>query len=418
MMSQSPPPLSVKGDRLLRSLDDLAQIGGLPGGGVCRLAFSPEDCQARALVQRWFEAAGLETRIDAAGNLIGRYPGCDNSLPCLATGSHLDTVPAGGRYDGAYGVLAGLEVARVLQEHRYQFSRPYEVIVFTDEESSMLGSKAMAGRAVRNAANYQRADGTEIQACLQRVGGNWERLSTARRAPGEIAAFVELHVEQGPVLEAANCQIGVVEGIVGQRRYALTIEGSANHAGTTPMHLRRDALVAAAAAILAVNRIGNAPGQQVATVGQIEVRPNAANAIPGWVQLSLDLRDLSSRHLDRLLADLRRDLEEIAAKTNTHLHLHRRLHSEPALAAPHIQQAIAQVCEELSCHYTHLPSRAGHDAQELAHIADMGMIFVPSAGGLSHAEQEHTSAEDCIRGATVLLQTLLKLDGYYASPNE
>ncbi|NJL01478.1 MAG: Zn-dependent hydrolase [Spirulinaceae cyanobacterium SM2_1_0] len=413
MVSQLATTLSINGDRLLRSLSDLAQIGGLPDGGVCRLAFSPADCQARALVQRWFAAAGLQTRIDAAGNLIGRYPGRNEAAPCFATGSHIDTVPAGGRYDGAYGLLAGLEVARVLQEQQIYLTRPYEVIVFADEESSMIGSKGMAGRTVNDSAYYQRPDGTDIQTCLRRVGGDWDRLYQARRAPGEIAAFVELHVEQGPILESMHCQIGVVEGIVGQRRYAIAVEGSANHAGTTPMYLRRDALVAAAEVVLAVNQIGNTPGQQVATVGQLQVTPNAANVIPGQVEMSLDIRDLSGRHIDSLVEQLRHQLEEIAVKTDTRIRLHQRLHTEPALAAPHIQQAIAQVCEAQQLRYTHLPSRASHDAQELANITAMGMIFVPSAGGLSHAEQEYTSPEDCVRGANVLLQTLLQLDRHW-----
>ncbi len=410
MVSQLTPTLSINGDRLLRSLEDLAQIGGLPGGGVRRLAFSSEDCQARSLLQRWFTEAGLATRTDAAGNLIGRYPGRKEAAPCLATGSHLDTVPAGGRYDGAYGVLAGLEVARVLQEQQVSLTHPYEVIVFTDEEGSMIGSKGLAGRVVNDSAYYQRPDGTDIQTCLRQVGGNWDRIDEARRAPGAIAAFVELHVEQGPILEAMHCPIGVVEGVVGQRRYQITIEGSANHAGTTPMYLRRDALVAAAEVVLAVHQLGQTPGQQVATVGQLDVIPNAPNVIPGRVTMSLDLRDLSSRHIDRLLEQLRHRLEDLALRTQTRIRLHRRLHAEPALAAPRIQRAIAQVCDDLQLSYTHLPSRASHDAQELAQITDMGMIFVPSVGGLSHAEAEYTRPEDCIRGANVLLHTFLALD--------
>ncbi|NJO20064.1 MAG: Zn-dependent hydrolase, partial [Spirulinaceae cyanobacterium RM2_2_10] len=306
------------------------------------------------------------------------------------------------------------KLARVFAgSQQIYLTRPYEVIVFADEESSMIGSKGMAGRTVNDSAYYQRPDGTDIQTCLRRVGGDWDRLYQARRAPGEIAAFVELHVEQGPILESMHCQIGVVEGIVGQRRYAIAVEGSANHAGTTPMYLRRDALVAAAEVVLAVNQIGNTPGQQVATVGQLQVTPNAANVIPGQVEMSLDIRDLSGRHIDSLVEQLRHQLEEIAVKTDTRIRLHQRLHTEPALAAPHIQQAIAQVCEAQQLRYTHLPSRASHDAQELANITAMGMIFVPSAGGLSHAEQEYTSPEDCVRGANVLLQTLLQLDRHW-----
>ena len=256
--------------------------------------------------------------------------------------------------------------------------RSFEVIVFTDEEGSMIGSKAISGRVIDDANYYRRPDGTEIFSCLEKVGGNWHELDKAKRSSRDIAVFVELHLEQGPILESMGKQIGVVEGIVGQRRFSITVKGSANHAGTTPMHMRKDALVAAAKVILAVNQIGNTPGQQVATVGKMQLLPNAANVVPGWVDMSLDIRDLSSLHSDSLLAQLRLHLEEIAVETNTQIRLHPALNNEPALAEPYIQQAIARVCEDLQLSYTHLPSRASHDAQELAQITDMGMIFVPS----------------------------------------
>jgi beta-ureidopropionase / N-carbamoyl-L-amino-acid hydrolase len=402
--------LLVNGDRLNQSIANLAQIGQLADGGVRRIAYSQEDLEARNLVQQWMNEAGMTIRIDAAGNIIGRYPGKYNDAPAIATGSHIDTVPCGGHYDGAYGVLAGIEVVRTLKENEILLNHPLEVIVFTDEEGSMIGSKAISGRIIDDPNYYRRPDGTDIYTCLEKVGGNWHQIQQARRDPQELAAFVELHVEQGPILESMGKQIGVVEGIVGQRRFKITVKGSANHAGTTPMHLRKDALVAAAKIVLAVNQIGNTPGQQVATIGKIDVLPNAANVVPGWVEMSLDLRDLSNLHIDSLLDLLRLQLETIAVETDTQIRLYSCLHNEPALAEPEIQRAIALVCQNLGLSYTYLPSRASHDAQELAQITDMGMIFVPSALGVSHDATEYTSPEQCIQGANVLLGTFWQLD--------
>ena len=403
----------VNSDRLAQSIENLGQIGQNPSGGVRRIAYSPEDIQARNLVQHWMIEVGMSVRIDTAGNIIGRYPGKLPQAPALATGSHIDTVPNGGRYDGAFGVLAGLEVVRVLNERQMQLNHPLEVIVFTDEEGSMIGSKAMSGRVNDDPAYYCRSGETNIQTCLERVGGNWYQIKQSRRSSEDMAAFVELHVEQGPILEALGKQIGVVEGIVGQRRYTIAVKGSSSHAGSTPMHMRQDALVAASGVVLAVNKLANTPGQQVATVGRIEVSPNAANVIPGSVEMSLDIRDLSNLHIDNLMEQLRLNIEAIAADTQTQIQLHPFLQNEPALAQPNIQQTIVQVCEDLGLSYTHLPSRASHDAQEIANFTDMGMIFVPSEAGVSHAETEYTSPEQCTQGANVLLHTLLKLDQHY-----
>lgn len=405
----------VNSDRLAQSVESLAQIGQIPQGGVRRIAYSPEDIQARNLVQHWMIEAGMSVRIDTAGNIIGTYPGTFPQAPALATGSHIDTVPNGGRYDGAFGVLAGLEVVRVLNEQQMRLAHPLEVIVFTDEEGSMIGSKAMSGKVNNDAAYYRRPDGTNIQTCLERVGGNWDRIEQSRRNSEDMAAFVELHVEQGPILESLGKQIGVVEGIVGQRRYIITVKGSPSHAGSTPMYMRQDALVAASGVVLAVNRLANTPGQQVATVGRMQVSPNAANVIPGLVEMSLDIRDLSSQHIDNLMEQLRLNIEAIAADTQTQIELQPSLHNQPALAEQNIQKTIAQVCEDLGLSYTHLPSRASHDAQEIANFTDMGMIFVPSQAGVSHAETEYTSPEQCTQGANVLLHTLLRLDQHYRS---
>jgi beta-ureidopropionase / N-carbamoyl-L-amino-acid hydrolase len=409
------PMLSVNCDRLNRSLFQLAEIGKLPNGGVCRLAFSTEDMLARQLVQSWMVEAGMTVRMDAAGNIIGRYGGRSDRAAALATGSHIDTVPVGGRYDGCLGVLAGIEMVRVLNENDVRLYHPIEVIVFTDEERSVIGAKAMAGEIKEGPDYYARLDGTSIQTCLQKIGGDWSNLAAAKRDRARVAAFVELHVEQGGVLEHEGAAIGVVDGIVGQYRFAVTVTGRMNHAGTTPMHLRKDALVAAAQVVLAVNSIAvNTPGEQVATVGFIEASPNATNTVPGKVDLRIDLRDLSQAHLESLVTLMKGEFAAIAATTHTQIEMRETLHILPTLAAPHVKDTIQKACESAGLSYLHLPSRAGHDAQEMGRFTDMGMIFVPSQDGLSHSQDEYTSPEQCAQGANILLQTFLALDGQYA----
>ncbi|MCU0550483.1 MAG: Zn-dependent hydrolase [Leptolyngbya sp. Prado105] len=404
--------LSINSDRLNRSITELATIGKLANGGVCRLAFTDADLLARNSVQAWMEAAGMTTRIDAAGNVIGRYAGKIPDAPAFATGSHIDTVPVGGKFDGCLGVLAGIEIVQTLNENNIRLDHPIEVIVFSDEERSVIGSKAISGEVYEDPDYYVRLDGTPIQDCLAKVGGDWEEIETAKR--NDIAAFVELHVEQGGVLEHADVPIGVVSGVVGQYRFAVNIKGRPNHAGTTPMHMRKDALVAAAQIVLLVNQIAvDTPGDQVATVGYLTVSPNATNTVPGEVDLRIDLRDLSQSHLETLVDQLKSEIEAIANSTATKIDIRQTLHILPTLAAPKIMDAIEEICQDLNLPNMQIPSRAGHDAQEVGRITEMGMIFVPSRAGISHSEEEYTSPEECAQGTNVLLQTFLKLDRLY-----
>jgi beta-ureidopropionase / N-carbamoyl-L-amino-acid hydrolase len=403
--------LIVNGDRLMRNIFELAEVGKLPNSGVCRLAFSTEDLLARQLVQTWMSDAGMTVRIDAAGNIIGRYPGKHADAPALATGSHIDTVPVGGRYDGCLGVLAGIEIVRVLNEHKRHLNHPIEVIVFTDEERSVIGSKAIAGEVKQSPDAYSRLDGTPIQPCLAKIGGDWEQIQSARRDRSSIAAFVELHVEQGGIMEHHQVPVGIVTGVVGQYRFLVTVLGRPNHAGTTPMNMRQDALLAAAKMVVAVNQIAvETPGDHVATVGYMDVSPNATNTVPGKVVFRIDLRDLDQAHLDQLVHQIQQDFAAIATDTNTTFTMQQTLQILPTLAATNITNAIAQVCQDLSVDFIQLPSRAGHDAQEIGRITDMGMIFVPSQAGISHAEDEYTTPEHCALGATILLETFFKLD--------
>lgn len=406
--------LVIDGDRLNAAIEQLAMVGKLPHGGIRRLAFTPEDQQARGQVRQWMEAVGMTVRVDAAGNLIGRYPGRSPDAPVLATGSHIDTVPSGGCYDGVLGVLAGIEVVRVLHTHQIKLNHPLEVIVFSDEESSMIGAQAIAGTLSLPSAMTPSEQNSSIPAGLEAVGGNWSQIHTARRSRTDMAAFVELHVEQGGVLESQGKAVGIVQGVVGMHRYTITITGSPNHAGTTPMTQRRDALIAASQVVLAVQAIAlEMPSQPVATVGSLEVFPNAANIVPGQVKLTVDMRDLSPSCLQAMTMQLEEKLEAIARTTNTDMDIEPILVVEPTPASLSIQAAIEQTCQEMGLSYCHLPSRAGHDAMEVGRFTDMGMIFVPSQSGISHSEAEYTSPEQCAQGASVLLHTLLKLDPIY-----
>jgi len=410
-VSPTPTRLAIDPDRLLRTLEELGTIGRQPSGAIRRLAFSAEDVEARARVRTWMEEAGLAVRVDPAGNMIGRLEGRRPGTGALATGSHIDTVPSGGLYDGALGVVAGIEVARTLSEAGMRLEHPLEVIVFADEENTMVGCKSMVGHAPERPEEYRTNVGEPIQTCLERIGGCWERRPTARRERGEIAGFLELHVEQGGVLEAVGKQIGVVEGVVGQQRYSLAVEGQANHAGTTPMEMRRDALATAAQLILAVQDMAlHFPGDPVATVGRLQVWPNAANIVPGRVEMTLDMRDLSHDVIDHMRAHLQRKIENIAVATRTRISLDPVFVVDPTPASAAIQEVIVDSCRSLGLSFTHLPSRASHDAQEIGRLTAMGMIFVPSQGGVSHSEQEYTSPEQCAQGVQVLLESLVRLD--------
>lgn len=416
--------LVIDSRRLQQTITELAAIGASPAGGIRRLAFSDDDIRARAWVRDRMEAAGMTVVIDAAGNLIGQYPGQYPDAPALATGSHIDSVPDGGIYDGTYGVLAGLEVVQTLYDHDIRLDHPVEVIVFADEEGTMIGSKAMAGQVLQTidsgdpTRSTHGPHGNSIENNLKRLGGNWEQLPSARRDTRSLAAFVELHIEQGPVLESVGSAIGLVTGVVGQRRYVITVEGQASHAGTTPMSMRQDALVAASQLVLAIHRIGciknNAmAGDQVATVGMLTLTPNVANTVPGHVEMAIGMRDLSNACLDQMETLLATAIDDIARATQTHIQLHPILRNEPVLVNSHIYNTIAAVSDRLGLKTQSLPSRASHDAQNIASITDMGMIFVPSRSGLSHASNEYTPSGQCAQGANVLLHTLVQLDQHY-----
>lgn len=407
----------VDADRLNRRLEELAGFGRLENGGNGRVAFSDADLAAR----RWFsgllEEAGFTTRVDVAGNLLGRREGREASLPPLLLGSHLDSVPSGGHYDGPVGCVSALEVAWTLAEGDVATRHPVEVVVFPNEEGGKTGSRALAGQVEPFELELETASGYTIGEGLRRLGGDPDRLAEARLEPGDVAAFLELHIEQGAVLEAEEVDIGVVQGIVGIMRWEVVVEGTPNHAGTTPMPRRRDALVAAARFVDAVNETAlEMPGRQVATVGRLEVEPGAPNVIPGRVVLSLEIRDLSMAGILRVHEAIAARARAIGDATGTAFSFHRFYVSEAAPTHPRIRDLVEAEARELGLSTLRMPSGAGHDAQSIAAFAPVGMIFVPSRDGISHAPEEFTAPEEVARGADVLLRTLLALDEIELEP--
>jgi len=403
---------AVNGDRIQQHVTALSKYGANPEGGVNRVAFSDADIAGRKYVAGLMQEAGLTIRTDAAGNIIGRREGSNAKLPPILIGSHTDSVPGGGNYDGDVGVIGAIEVAQTLQEHGVRLKHPLEVVIFADEEGGTVGSFAMIGRLQPDALDLTTHSGKTIRDGIRAVGGDPDRLAEAVRKPGDLTAYVELHIEQGAILDESDIDIGVVEGIVGIRWWDVTVEGIANHAGTTPMNRRRDALLSAAEFALAVNRVATSmPGRQVATVGRIRAEPGAPNVIPGKVVLSLEIRDLDAAKMTTVYDAIHAEADKIAqARQTPFTFTQLKVSSEPAPTDPRLQRIISKAASSLNLSTKLMPSGAGHDAQEISHIAPTGMIFVPSVGGISHAPKEFTSQQDMANGANVLLQTVLAID--------
>lgn len=410
--ARSQGQLRVNGERLHANLAALGRIGRNPAtGGINRLAFSDADREARTFVTDLMRAAGLRTSVDAAGNLIGRRAGRDGTLAPLMLGSHIDSVPEGGNYDGPVGSLAAIEVGHTLAEHNVATRHPLEVVIFSNEEGGKTGSRAMSGEVEARELDLVTASGKTIRDGLAFIGGEPGNLDRARRARGTIAAFLELHVEQGGVLERGGIDIGVVMGIVGIKRWNVTVTGFANHAGTTPMDARQDALLAAGRFIDAVHRTARGmPGSQVATVGRIAAEPGAPNVIPGRVTLSLEVRDLDAAKMDQVFGEIQRAAETIGRETATTFEFQLFYTSHAAPTDEALRLLIEEAAAGLRFSTQRMPSGAGHDAQSIALLAPVAMIFVPSVGGISHAPRELTHPEDVAAGATLLLHTLLKAD--------
>lgn len=400
-------------ERMEERIQALSRYGANPEGGVSRVAFSEADLAGREYIKSLMRDAGLDVRVDTAGNLIGRRAGREDAAPTILFGSHIDSVPGGGNYDGDVGVMGAIEVIELLNEHGIVTRHPLEVVSYTDEEGGLTGSRAMVGSLSGEALRIVSHSGMTIRDGIRQVGGDPDRLDLAVRQPGDLAAYLELHIEQGAILDEADIDIGVVEGIVGIRWWDVTVEGMANHGGTTPMDRRRDALVSAAELTLAINRIARElEGRQVATVGQIQAFPGAPNVIPGRVSMSLEIRDLDAAKMQQvfdLVEDEARRIAEVRSTPISFAELD--MAAPPAPTDERLRDLIARVADELGFTYRRMPSGAGHDAQDLAKIAPIGMIFVPSVGGISHSPDEFTSAQDMANGASMLLRTVLAVDG-------
>ena len=404
--------LRVNAARVNRHLAELGAFGRNPQGGVSRVAYSDADKAGREYVMGLMRDARLDVSIDAAGNVWGRRAGSVDGAKPIIFGSHTDSVPEGGNYDGDVGTMGAIEAAQVIAESDTTTRHPLEVVVWQNEEGGLWGSHAVTGRLSESELAQVANSGKTIRDGIAFIGGDPDRLASARRAPGSAACYFELHIEQGGTLDRDKIDIGIVEGIVGIAQWAVTIEGFANHAGTTAMAERHDAMLSAARFVEAVNRIIRAePGRQVGTVGRIQAYPGAPNVIPGRVECSLEIRDLDNAKIARMFALIQAEAVKIGAinettfafKTSSTEHV-------AALSAPAMRAHIAAAARLLGLTTRVMPSGAGHDAQNLARICPMGMIFVPSVGGISHSPREYSTPEAVASGANVLLHAVLAAD--------
>ena len=403
-------PLRVNGERVNAWLAAFDKIGRTPTG-INRVAYSPADLQGRAFTLDLFRQAGLVPRIDAAGNIYGRFAGTDASLKPILIGSHVDSVTDGGNYDGPVGTFSAIEVARSLKEQNVRLRHPVDVVCWQNEEGGTIGSKLAIDDLTDADLDKVARSGKTIREGIAIVGGNVTKRKDAVKKSGDFACYIELHIEQGGLLEKAGLQIGVVQGIVGLRWMEVTINGMANHAGATPMDQRHDAMLAAAKFTVAVNdAVTGEPGRQVATVGRVTVLPNTTNVIAQQVVLTVDLRDLDNTKLTRFASRFEQLGREIGIATGTTFAFRNLVSSEPALADPTVMGWIESSATALGLTKQRMPSGAGHDAQEISRIAPMGMIFVPSVGGISHSPKEFTKAEDVAHGADVLLNAVMAAD--------
>jgi len=398
----------IDGERLWASLMELARIGATPKGGVRRLTLTPEDRKGRELFGRWCREAGLEVRVDRIGNMFARRDGTDRDAPPVVMGSHLDSQPSGGKFDGAYGVMAGLEVMRALNDAGAKTRAPLEVASWTNEEGSrfvptIMGSGVFTGvYRLEDILKHKDADGITVGEALKAIG----YAGDAR--PHKVGAYFEAHIEQGPVLEDTKTTIGVVQGALGQRWYDVAISGQDAHAGPTPMELRKDALLAAAELTLEVNRIATTfPDYARGTVGHMVVKPNSRNVIPGEVRMTVDFRNAKDSTLLAMKKALTDAADAIGRKRRVSISLEEAVYFPPCEFAPELVSRVRSAAAELGLSHRDIVSGAGHDAVYLSRVAPTAMIFVPCEGGISHNEIENARPADLAAGCSVLLHAVL-----------
>lgn len=400
------------GETIVRRINDLAAISEEAGDNLTRIYLTKELRQAADLILGWMRDAGMSARIDGIGNVCGRYEGDRPGAPCLMLGSHYDTVRDAGKWDGPLGVITAISCVADLNRRGKRLPFAIEVVGFADEEgvrfaSTLLGSRAVAGTFDPNVLNSCDSDGVSMRDALVQFGLDPDQIGAAARARRELLAYLELHIEQGPVLEAQNLPVGVVTAIAGATRLAVRLTGMAGHAGTVPMALRRDALAGAAECIGAIEQLCRTDrGGLVGTVGQIQARPGATNVIPGEVSFSIDMRAPTDLHRKRALADVVRQIEAIAERRQLTLQLDVTHENRTTPCAPWLQDQIASAIEAEGFAVFELPSGAGHDGMAMIDIADVGMIFVRCRGGISHHPSEHVEIADADAGARVLLRVV------------
>jgi beta-ureidopropionase / N-carbamoyl-L-amino-acid hydrolase len=405
--------MKIDRKRLESTIEELGRVGATERGGLTRLALSDEDRRGRDLMVAWMRQAGLRVSVDQMGNIFGERPG-EPGQPPVMMGSHVDSVPTGGKYDGQLGVLCALEAIRTLNDRRVRTRHPVTLVIFTNEEGArfqpaMIASGVMAGKiALEDAYNARDNDGLRLVDELERIG----YLGSEPCVPRPLHAYLELHIEQGPQLEEEGLSIGIVEGIVAIAWSRLTIHGVQDHAGPTPMRIRHDALVAAAEVVTGVRGIARRlGGDLVTTVGNLAVVPNIVNAIPGRVTLSIDMRDPSDATLDRALPLLDRVVAEACAREGVTYELQHYWRVPYTPFDPEVVAAVERAARTTGAGHRRILSGAGHDAQYMAAIGPTGMVFVPSRGGRSHCEEEFTTMDDIEHGANTLLGAALELAG-------
>ncbi|WP_373495234.1 Zn-dependent hydrolase, partial [Aquiflexum sp.] len=400
-VSYSIDQIRVNEKRIEQRIQEFAKFGINEKGQPYRVAYSQGDIEGRAYFMDLMKKADLEVQIDYAGNIIGKRAGKDPSKKPIAFGSHLDMVPNGGNYDGALGSFTALEIIEVLNEHNIITNHPLEVLIFQNEEGGLVGSRAITGNLKKEALSQKSASGLSIEEGIRAIGGDPERLDEVIRKKGDLTAFLEIHIEQSKVLEAQGIDVAIVEGIVGIEDWDITVIGMANHAGSTPMNDRQDALIAASKLVLAVNEVVNSyEGAQVGSVGKISVPSGAPNIIPGKVEMSLQMRDLSSEKIMKMFADIEKRAVQIAKETNTEIEFKNlNLGTTPTIASKEIQDKMIQAAVSLGISYIKMQSGAGHDVQEMALLGPIGLVFIPSKDGISHNPKEYSSPSQMAKGA-------------------
>lgn len=409
-------PLSINAERLKQDIEDLSKVGRVDSSGIYRMAFSDGDIAGRQWFKQRLEQAQLEIYEDGAANIHGRLR-WDGKTPSVMTGSHLDTVPGAGHLDGALGVLVGLECLRCAKEQNIKLRYPLEVVAFTDEEGrfgGMLGSQSIAGHLTpEKILNAIDLDGIKLTEAMEKRGYDAMQALHARRNPESIHTFLELHIEQGPILDQMGFSVGLVDAIAGLFKWEVSLIGTPNHAGTTPMHMRNDAFQALAEFSSQIQRVLDENGSErsVATIGKVEISPGAANVVPGKAVFSLEVRDTEQRTLDELRNAFRRSLSAIARRRDVMFEFTVLSEIQPVKCDVGLIEVLKSVTDELKIPSLQMASGAAHDTQFIASITRAAMVFVPSKEGRSHSVAEWTDMEHIEKGANVLLNTLIRIAG-------